>query len=342
LTSTPEQFFAEARERFESAAACSGVVERRFRVAERHLRLRFAGRALEDRLTPAIEHLATLDDGTPEITVCLFDTATTGAGLRAGWDASAFRPRGEIVGFNTERYRTVFQQGADAFLMLDRQQREAVYWVSDAGQVPYWERSFPLRTAFHWWFEDLPLQPVHAAAVGFADGGVLITGPSGCGKSTTALACLNSELLYAGDDYVLVQHAPSPHVYCLYGTAKLEPENLVRFPALEPFLDNPDHLDREKALVFLRTWMPGKLNAGFPIRALVTPRVTGRRNTLLIRAGALEAVRALAPTTLYHLPGAERKAFAKIAALVRQLPCYVLEVGTDLPQIPVRIMELLR
>lgn len=342
MTPTPDQFFAQARERFETAAACSGVVERRFRVAERGLRLRFAGSALEERLAPAIEHLATRDDGAADLTVCLFDTATTGAGLKAGWDASAFRPRGEIAGFNTERYRTVFQQGADAFLMFDRERREAVYWVADAGQVPYWERSFPLRTAFHWWFEDLPLQPAHAAAVGFAAGGVLITGPSGCGKSTTALACLDSELLYAGDDYVLLQHAPSPHVYCLYGTAKVEPDNLARFPALRPFLDNPDHLDREKALVFLRSWMPGKLSAGFPIRALVTPRVTGRRDTVLVRAGALEAVRALAPTTLYHLPGAERKAFAKIAALVRQLPCYVLEVGTDLAQIPVRIMELLR
>jgi hypothetical protein len=246
------------------------------------------------------------------------------------------------VGFSTERYHTAFQQGADVLLMLDREQREAVYWVADAGQVPYWERSFPLRTAFHWWFEDAPLQPAHAAAVGFAEGGVLITGPSGCGKSTTALACLDSELLYAGDDYVLVQHAPSPHVYCLYGTAKLEPDNLARFPGVGAYLDNPDRLDREKALVFLRSWLPEKLSAGFPIRALVTPRVTGRRDTRLIRASAIEAVRALAPTTLYHLPGAERKAFAKIAALVRQLPCYVLEVGTDLPQIPATIIELLR
>jgi hypothetical protein len=199
-----------------------------------------------------------------------------------------------------------------------------------------------LRTAFHWWFEDLPLQPVHAAAVGFAEGGVLIAGPGGCGKSTTALACLDSELLYAGDDYVLVQHAPSPHVYCLYGTAKLEPDNLARFPGVRAYLDNADRLDREKALVYFRSWRPGKLSAGFPIRALVTPRVTGRRDTLLIRTGAVEAVKALAPTTLYHLLGGERKAFAKIAALVRQLPCYVLEVGTDLSQIPVRIAELLR
>ena len=341
LNSKPGQFFAEALARFEAATAGAGMWERRFRVGDRIVRLRFAGRALEERLTPALEHLATCEEAGPDLTVCLFDTATTGVALRAAWDASAYTPRGEIAGFNTKRFRTAFQQGADVLLMLDRERREALYWVSDAGQVPYWERSFPLRTVFHWWFEDLPFQPVHAAAVGLAEGGVLIAGPGGCGKSTTALACLESKLLYAGDDYVLVRHAPSPHVYCLYGTAKLEADNLERIPGMRRFLDNPDRLDREKALVFLRSWLPGKLTSGFPIRALVTPRVTGRRDTVLHRAKAAEAVRALAPTTLYHLPGAERQAFAKIGALVRQLPSYVLEVGTDLSQIPARILELL-
>ena len=37
--------------------------------------------------------------------------------------------------------------------------------------------------------------------------GVLIAGKSGSGKSTSTLACLTSGLLYAGDDYVLVDIA---------------------------------------------------------------------------------------------------------------------------------------
>ena len=341
LTAAPTRFFEEARASFETAAESAGVVDRRFRVGDSILRLRFAGGALEERLTPAIEHLTTSPDAAPDLTVCLFDAATTGVALRAGWEASAYLPRGEIAGFSTERFRTAFEQGADVLLMLDRERREALYWMPDAARVPFWERSFPLRTMMHWWFEDLPFQPVHAAAVGLAEGGVLIAGPSGSGKSTAALACLDSELLYAGDDYVLVRHAPSPYVYCLYATAKIDVDNLERFPGLRPFLDNADRLDREKALLFLRSWRPAKIAAGFPIRALVVPRVTGLRDTRLRPASVAEAVRALAPTTLYHLPGAERQAFAKIAALARQLPCYVLEAGADLPQIPARILELL-
>ncbi len=254
---------------------------------------------------------------------------------------ASFGRRGEIEGFNTARIRTVFQQGADILLMLDRRRSEALYWISDYRKIRYWERSFPLRTTFHWWLEDLNLQPAHAAAVGLAEGGVLIAGQSGSGKSTAALACLDSELQYAGDDYVLVAHSP-PHVYSLYNTAKLEPDNLARLPHFEALITNRDRLDREKAMIFLHACAPAKLIGGFPIRAILASRITGLRDTTLRQATAGEAFLALAPTTLCHLPGAEREAFAKINALVRQVPAYRLEAGTDLPQIPRTILGLLR
>ncbi|MGD0014836.1 MAG: hypothetical protein ABSD56_10490 [Bryobacteraceae bacterium] len=85
MNSQPGQFFAEALARFEAATAGVGLVERRFRIVDRTVRLRFAGRALEERLTPALEHLATLEEAAPDLTVCLFDTATTGVALRAAW-----------------------------------------------------------------------------------------------------------------------------------------------------------------------------------------------------------------------------------------------------------------
>ena len=70
-------------------------------------------------------------------------------------------------------------------------------------------------------------------------------------------------------------------------------------------------------------------------------RISGRRDTVLRRTTAAEGFRALAPTTLSHLPGAEREAFRKLSALVREVPVYTLEAGTDLPQIPRRILEFL-
>jgi hypothetical protein len=335
-------FFSAVRARFQDAAARAGVLERAFQIGSRVALLRFAGSALHDLLTPALDHL-TLPAGTlADLAVDLFDSASTGvAGPRPVWGASSFGPRGEIEGFNTPRIRTVFQQGADTLLMLDRQRSEALYWISDSRKVPYWERSFPLRMTFHWWLEDFNLQPVHAAAVGLAGGGVLIAGRSGSGKSTAALACLDSELQYAGDDYVLAGHSP-PYVYSLYSTAKLEPSNLERLPHWQTLVANPGRLDREKALIYLNSCAPGKLIHGFPIRAILIPRITGRRDTALNSASAGEAFLALAPTTLFHLPGADRETFAKISGLVRQVPAYRLEAGTDLAQIPQTILGLLK
>lgn len=338
----PERFFAAVRERFELAAA-HGACERAFRIGDRTVLLRFAGQALERLLTAALEHLSVpvAPAERPALSVCLFDTAATGiAAPPPAWGTDAYGLRGEIAGFNTPRIRTVFQPGTDVLMTIDRMRSEAVYWIADARRLPYWEASFPLRTIFHWWLEDLDYQPIHAAAVGYAAGGVLLTGPSGSGKSTTALACLEGGLGYAGDDYVLVRISPA-HVYSLYGTAKLEGANLVRFPGLAGLASNPDRLDEEKALLYINSALPERMRNGFPIRAIVVPHVAHRQDTRLRRAGMGEAFRAMAPTTLFHLPGDQHKTFAKLAALVRQVPVYVLEAGSNLAQIPAAISKLL-
>jgi len=342
VSGAANEFFRTMRASFDSAVAIAGAAGKSFRIGNDVVRLRFAGSALDAMLSPSLAHLEVPPGGRPALTVNLFDSASSGVPCpRAGWDPSAFGQRGEISGFNTERFRTVFQQGSDILLMLDRERSEAVYWTADCQRIPYWERSFPLRTLFHWWFEDRNLQPAHAAAVGLAEGGVLIAGQSGSGKSTSALACLDSELLYAGDDYVLIGHSP-PHVYSLYSTAKLDPDNLSRLPHLGKLVANADRLDREKAMIFLQRSAPEKLSTGFPIRAILIPRITGLRETTMRRATAGETFLALAPTTLCHLPGAERQGFEKLKTLVRQTPAYWLEAGTELPGIPAAILRLLK
>jgi len=188
---------------------------------------------------------------------------------------------------------------------------------------------------------DLPQQPIHAGAVGRPDGGVLIAGRNGSGKSTSTLACLHSDLRFAGDHYVLVRVDPEPYVFSLYSTAKLEPHDLGRFPKLKPMVNNHGRLTSEKALIFLHDHAPGEIVRGFPLRAILLPRVTGRRDTRLERTTPAAALMALAPTTLVHLQGASQEAFGKLARLARKLPVYTLEAGTDLSQIPVVILELL-
>lgn len=340
--SAAERFHREVRDRAESALKATRAREHRLLIGGHTVRLRFAGPCLEGLLMPALEHLATGRAGPAALTVALFDAASTGISLPPPpWDAAAQGPRGVIEGYNSGRLRTVYQPGADVLLLYNSDEQSGVYWTPDYRRLPYWETSFPLRSLFQWWLDDQPLQLAHAAAVGLPEGGVLIAGPSGSGKSTTALACLDSDLLYAGDDYVLLGTSPL-WAHCLYNTAKLASDVEAWFPHLAAAISNGERSGSEKALLFLRRWAPQKLTAGFPICALLVPRVTGLRETRLVRCGASEAFRALAPTTLFQLPGTGRRAFDKLATVVRGAPVYYLELGTDLSGIPRAILDLLR
>jgi hypothetical protein len=207
--------------------------------------------------------------------------------------------------------------------------------------MPYWEGGAPLRLLLHWWLSHGPMQLMHGGAVGLPAGGVLLVGRSGSGKSTAAVACLDSALGYAADDYVLARAAPQPYAHSLYNTAKLDADNLHRFPHLRPALRNADKLDTQKGLLFLHEALPERVLRGFPIRAVLLPRFSGQTHTRVRPASAGQALAAAAPTTIFQNRRTGPQILQMNASLVRQVPAYVLETGTDLAQIPAAILALL-
>jgi hypothetical protein len=50
---------------------------------------------------------------------------------------------------------------------------------------------------------------------------------------------------------------------------------------------------------------------------------------------------ALAPSTIFQLYPPKANALAEMAALVRAVPCYSLELGSDIDRIPEAIIELI-
>jgi len=337
--SGPVRFFDAAVEVFETAAARVGVREHDFLIAGARVRLRFAGDALEPRLLRAIAHLETpVTDDAPALTVGLFDSLTTGVSMvPPAWGPYDYGPKGEIVGFNDDRIRTSFIPGIDVLNVYDQVRRLGLYWVATPDLVPWWET--PLRTMLHWWAAPTSLQPLHGGAVGRNGSGVLVVGNSGSGKSTTTLACLEAGLAYVADDY-LVADVETPTAYSLYGTAKLEPENLPRFPSLVPFVGNSEHLDEQKAIVYLHPGRTDSLAPSLRLRAMVLPNVTGRRDTTVEPGSHAEALRVLVTTTSFHLPGYAREVMTKLNHLVRALPCYRLDAGTDLDQLAATVANL--
>ncbi len=336
---------------FERAAQVAGMIEFFYAIGGYTVCLRFAGLGLVPYLTPAIAHLATAPT-TPDLTICLWDNASTSTRLplligslvellEANW-TNYLGPRKEVKGYDGDRIRSNFHIGPNILSVIDRQQNLACYWIADAQNLPYWEKGSPLQTILNWWTSDHHRQYVHAGAVGTATGGVLLAGKGGSGKSSTALACIDSPLVYASDDYCLLSTEPTPYVYSLYNTAKLKgQEDLERFPRLAPFVNNRDRIGQEKAMLFLHQHHPKKVVSGFPIRAVLLPQVTGKSDTQLRPTTGSTALRALAPSTILQLSGSGQTAFQMMSNLVKQVPCYVLELGTDVAQIPDVILRLL-
>lgn len=340
VTSKSVDYFQSLHDLFESSQQATGVIERSYVIGGHRIRLNFSGPALLP-LTRAIDHLATDYDSTPELTICLWDSESTGQRMTPRpWQEDDFLARGVIQGYNTERIYTAFQHGSGAVSVLDQERDLAIFWAPDS-TLPYWEYGSPFRTILHWWLLSRGLQLVHAAAVGNSNGGVLIGGKGGSGKSTTALACLGSNLSYVGDDYTLLGFDPGPVVHSLYNSAKLNTDQAQRFPALLPGIANSERAADEKALLFVSEQYPTKVATRLPVRAILVPRVTGLPDTRLRRVSVAMTLAALAPSTIFQLPRAGDEAFKFLATFARQLPCFSLEVGTNLSTIPPVIERLL-
>lgn len=67
-----------------------------------------------------------------------------------------------------------------------------------------------------------------------------------------------------------------------------------------------------------------------PLRAILVPRISGRPETTIEPSTPMAALRALAPSTLLQLPGEGRETMTRLSTLVRRVPIYTLNAGTDM------------
>jgi len=323
-------FFERAHERFRSAVAARGEIHRDYRVAGTVVRLSFAGEALVPWLTRAIDHLRIEPVATPDVTFCLWDSASTGVTMiPPPCDREAFSDRGDLWGFHSHRIKTAFHYHDYSVNLFDHDRNTGIYWVNDARRLPYWVLASPLRTLFHWWMERHGCQLVHGAAVGVGDHALLAVGKGGLGKSSTALACLEAGFRFMGDDYVIVRRDPAPAVFCLYATAKINREDVARWPALHPHMNRVDVPPDEKAVLFLHPAFDAQLTTEMPLRAIAVPRVVDREETGFVPEAESLVREAASFTTMSQLPYAGDHTLRLFTRLCESLPGYRMELGRD-------------
>jgi len=331
------------------------IEERRFVIGGRRLALRSADPAMLDALTRALGHLETLVDQPAQLTINLWHSADTDSAPPQP-DILGEQAPGAFFYWSDERARVGYTLGTsgDARVLevyksvktptlsvLDAEAGEGWYWVQDRDLIPYWEMATPLRYLLDWWLRDEGLHMLHAGAVGADEGGLIIVGKSGSGKSTTTLSSLATELRYAGDDYVGVSIEPQPWVHGLYGSGKLMPDHVTRLPFLLPAISNPGQLATEKAVIFVREHWPTSMTSGFPLRAVVVPRLVPQLVEARVqRISAMAALAALAPSTVFQMHTRGKDSLTRMARLVSVVPSFALDLGSDIASISKTLSDL--
>jgi len=92
---------------------------------------------------------------------------------------------------------------------------------------------------------------------------------------------------------------------------------------------------------YVRDRFPERMCQGFPLRAVLVPRIRGSEPKV-VPAPPAEALRALAPSTLLQLHPARPEALAGMARLLQRVPAYTLDIGGPVELIPPAIETVLR
>lgn len=336
-------FYDSVMTRTRDALAATTPIERTLDVAGVIIRLVFAGPRLDEAFMPALAHLVRAPVETPNTILYVWDSDSTGVRMEPPpCPRSAFTDRGDIWGFSSTKIRSAFHWSEFSVNLLDVEAGVGVYWIDTTENLPYWAKSSPLRSLFHWLMEARGLQLVHAAAVGTEHGGVLITGKGGVGKSTTALAALAAGMAYVGDDYLIVGLDPEPTAYTLYSTAKVEPHQLEALPALAPLAGGQVVKPGEKAVLDLYPARANQIVRSLPLKWVLSPRFNdGKAMTEFEPISPVELHRAAAFTTMSQLPHAGLKTHRFIQRMIETTPRRRIRLGHDITGVIRAIADLL-
>jgi len=347
VATAPSAYLADTRRAFDEAIARrpDGVRQWWGRFAGRPVRLRVVGPMLAEHVNAAFEHLRVDEDDatTPALTVDLWDRAYTGVGCPGvpfAPDSTIHLDDGLITRFGGDEVLRYEQPRA--VTCLDRVGQILSCRV-DGDKLALHERSKPFPLVLAAWYQQQEIQQVHAGLVGRDGHGILFVGNSGSGKSTCALACALADFDFLGDDYVGLEAAEDGvwwgHSY--YAAARVDAGHLERLPALRQYHVKSAFEWEPKGMVLVPRVAEARVAARARVAAAVMPRFAGPGPTRMTRASKVEMLIALTSTTLRLPLSPGLPAWLKLGDLVERLPCYRLEIGDDVTQIPSLVGQVL-
>jgi len=305
--------------------------EKYYRIAGKNICIKFYSEALIKHLSFALLHNE-INEIIPakmiDLTINVWDSVSTSRQFPSPWSNTGYMFDQKI---NTKNklesgFMGVYLYGEETLTLYDIKNKTAYFWTNDADNLPYWVAAAPIRTLLHWFLSEINVHLLHGAAVAVGDKAILIAAKGGSGKSTMALSCLLLGMDYLADDYVGVELKDEIAVHSLYNSVKVVTSNISQFEALQKHVWNKEG---EKSILFLSLLFPKKIKKSRSLKAIFIPQIKYSKKTVISSASKVQAMIALAPTTLFQLPLAETDKIETIKKIIMGTPCYFLEMSSD-------------
>ncbi len=177
-------YFQKALDQTVDVAASVGSSTYCYDIAGVVIRVVFASPALEEAFTPHLAHL--LIEPAPDqaqVTLHVWDSASSGQSLEAPVSAQYFARDGTILGLNSDRLRIAFQAEDYAVSLADAEKSTGIYWVADPEGLGAEARRFPLQVLLSWVLQWHGRQVLPAALIRKDGKFLLDVAPSGDGHA---------------------------------------------------------------------------------------------------------------------------------------------------------------
>ena len=125
-----EQYFESVYERYRIAEESADKELHYFTIAGFRVCLRFAGSHMVEIMTPALNHLRVDAFDNPDLTLCVWDSESTGVEMVPHpVGIEDFTDRGDIWGFYSSRFKTAFHWSDFSVNVMDLQRGSGFSWL---------------------------------------------------------------------------------------------------------------------------------------------------------------------------------------------------------------------
>lgn len=344
-TLVAEMAFEAMKKSFAQAVRTQPLMasESYYTLADKTVKMNIVGKNLTEKINLPFAHLTTENTGsiTPLLTIQLWDEHETGTPCRIGSrrDGLDLNP----IFFKSNNGRFIIHQLQHSIICFDRRTGRIIGCAIDAEQLSLYERGRPLHMPLSVWHDERDIPIIHAGLVSKDGFGVIFAGQAGSGKSTSALVCALSGFNYLSDDLIGLEMLEDGSFtgHSIYNSTFLETDHLDRFPPLKRHAIEGKYAFEEKLLILLSKIPALRFERSCRINAIVLPWVGHRITTKISAASKGQALLALMPSFQVGHFRSKARGFEKLSQLVERLPCYRMELGSDVREIPHRVEEIL-